>query len=74
MTRIQDVVDAVVARGELHPDAASEAGVALLTCLPSGVLTQQLANEPDAPFEAGRFTRHTGEAFALFAARYGTTP
>jgi AcrR family transcriptional regulator len=74
MARVREVVAAVVARGELHQDAASEAGIALLTCLASGVITQQLANEPDAPFEVGRFTRHTGEAFALFTARYGTSP
>lgn len=72
MERVRGAIAAVVARGELHPDAASEAGIALLTCLASGVITQQLANEPDAPFESGRFTRHTREAFALFVARYGT--
>jgi AcrR family transcriptional regulator len=74
MERVRDAIAEVVARGELHHDAASEAGVAVLTCLASGVITQQLANEPDASFASGRFTRHTREAFALFVARYGTKP
>jgi AcrR family transcriptional regulator len=74
MQRVREAIAAVVARGELHQDAASEAGIAVLTCLASGVITQQLANEPDASFESGRFTRHTREAFTLFVARYGTEP
>ena len=68
--RVQEVLATAVARGELSPPAASAAGVALLTCLISGVLTQQLANEPGVPFGQGRFTRHTREAFTLFVDHY----
>jgi AcrR family transcriptional regulator len=69
----QVLVDAVDS-GELRPEAASPAGLALFTCLISGLITQQLANEPGAPFDEGRFTRHTREAFALFVDHYGMAP
>lgn len=68
--RVQGVLAVAVDRGELRPEAAGDAGMALLTCLISGVITQQLANEPEAPFAQGRFTRHTKEAFALFVNHY----
>lgn len=70
--RSREILAAVVDAGELHPEAASPKGLALFTCLASGVITQQLANEPDVPFEHGRFTRHTRDAFALFVDHYGT--
>jgi AcrR family transcriptional regulator len=63
---IQDTVD----RGQLHPDAASDRGLALFTCLASGVISQQLANEPDAGFAAGRFTTLTPEIVDMFVRRY----
>lgn len=68
--RMQEILAAAVERGELHPEAGGEAGRALFTCLLSGVITQQLANEPDVSFARGRFTRHTREAFALFVDHY----
>ncbi len=70
--RARQAIAAAVSRDELRPEAASEAGIALFSCLASGVITQQLANEPDGSYEEGRFTRHTREAFALFVSRYGT--
>jgi AcrR family transcriptional regulator len=63
---------AVVDNSELRPEAAAPSGLALFTCLVSGVITQQLANEPGVAFEEGRFTRHTREAFALFVDHFGT--
>lgn len=59
MERSRVVLQAAVDRGQLKPRAATDAGMALFTCLISGVITQQLANEPDASFDDGRFTRHT---------------
>jgi AcrR family transcriptional regulator len=64
--RTREVLQAAVDKGQLQPRAATDAGLALFTCLISGVITQQLANEPDAAFGEGRFTRHTREAFDLF--------
>lgn len=70
--RTRSFIVAAVERGELAREATSDAAMALFTCLLSGVITQQLANEPGAAFEDGRFTRHTAEAFSLFVSRYGT--
>ncbi|GAA4947653.1 AcrR family transcriptional regulator [Nonomuraea thailandensis] len=59
-----------VSRGELHPDAASEDGLALAASLIAGPISQQLANEPDATYEEGRFTRLVPRLPAVFAAVY----
>jgi AcrR family transcriptional regulator len=61
---------AAVAAGQLAPQAASEEAVALFTCLVSGVVAQQFANEPDASYEQGRFTRLVPTVFDMFIARY----
>jgi hypothetical protein len=64
------LLQVAVDRGELHPDAASEEGVALLSVLVTGVTSQQLANQPSASFEQGRFTRLTPRVLELFRAAY----
>jgi AcrR family transcriptional regulator len=57
--------------GELGPAAASDDALRLWTVLLSGLISQQMANQPDASFEDGVFTRLTDEAFDLFFAHYG---
>jgi AcrR family transcriptional regulator len=57
-------------RGELHPDAASEEGTALLSVLVTGVMSQQLANQPRASWDQGRFTRLTPQVLELFRCAY----
>lgn len=59
-----------VAAGHLHVDADSEDAVRLLTVLISGLISQQMANEPGAPFETGRFTRLTDQVVDLYLTRY----
>ena len=54
---MRDVIRDAVAAGTLAPDAATDDGFALFTVWVSGVISQQMANEPDAPFDSGRFTR-----------------
>jgi AcrR family transcriptional regulator len=61
---------AAVDAGQLAPAAASEDGVALYTVLMSGVISQQLANEPSAPAGTGRFTRLTTTALDMFVRYY----
>lgn len=56
--------------GELHPDAASERGVALLSVLVSGVIGQQLANEPDASPDEGRFVALVDELLDMFSGHF----
>jgi hypothetical protein len=61
---------AAVEAGQLAPEAAGDEGVALFTSLVSGIVSQQLANEPDAPYEQGRFIRLIPTVLDLFVARY----
>jgi AcrR family transcriptional regulator len=66
-------LQAAVDAGRLHPDAASDDGLALLTSITAGVLSQQMANEPDAPFEEGRFTRLLPVVVEMFYQHYAPT-
>ena len=63
-------VRAAVDAGQLAPGAASEEGVALCTVLASGVISQQLADEPAAPAGQGRFTRLAPTALDMFFRYY----
>ncbi|MFS8100194.1 TetR/AcrR family transcriptional regulator [Lentzea alba] len=55
-----------VAAGELDPAADSDEGVALFSIVVAGALTQQLANEPNATYEDGRFSSLLPSAYAMF--------
>lgn len=63
-------VAAAVARGELHPAAASENGTALLVALVAGVASQQAANDPGAGFTTGRFVALLDPALDMYAAYF----
>ena len=54
---MRDVIREAVDVGALTPAAATDDGFALFTVWVSGVVSQQMANEPDASFDSGRFTR-----------------
>ncbi len=56
--------------GQLHPDAASDQGIDLFTSLVAGLLSQQLANDPDASFEDGRYMRLLPTVLEMFDERY----
>lgn len=64
------LVRGAVARGELHPDAAGQEGLDLASSLIAGVVSQQLANEPGATYDEGRYTRLVPRLTALLAAAY----
>ena len=66
---LQRIVDA----GHLHPDAATDEGVALYTSLTSGLLSQQMANEPDVAFDDGRFIRMLPVVLEMFYQHYAPT-
>jgi AcrR family transcriptional regulator len=59
-----------VAHGELDPAADSEEGVSLLSIVVTGTLSQQLANQPGATYEEGRFTSLMPQAFAMFVRQF----
>ena len=67
---IRRLLAAAADRGELAPAAASEEGAALLSVLVAGVMSQQLANQPRASWEQGRFTRLTPRVLQLFQSAY----
>jgi AcrR family transcriptional regulator len=50
------VLAGAVHTGELGPEAATAQGADLLACLVAGALTNYMANEPEEPWNQGRFT------------------
>ena len=67
---IKQMLAEAVDRGQVAPAAASLEAMSLLSILVTGIVSQQLANAPDEPFEAGRFTRLAPQVFAMFRAHY----
>jgi AcrR family transcriptional regulator len=59
-----------VQAGLLHRDAASDPAQRLFTIVLSGVISQQMANQPGAGYGAGMFTSLTDAALDMFFARY----
>ncbi|TCO45462.1 TetR family transcriptional regulator [Kribbella antiqua] len=70
---LRDWLQATIDAGLLHPDAAGDEGIALYTSMTAGLLSQQLANEPDASFEDGRFIRLLPVVLEMFYQRYAPT-
>ncbi len=58
-------------RGLIRADVDVEVAHRDWTVLVSGVISQQLANAPDEPFESGRFTTALPGLAAMFATHYG---
>jgi AcrR family transcriptional regulator len=56
-----------VARGELSPAADSQR---LMTVLVSGIVSQQMANQPGASYDEGLFTSLTDDVLHLFIRHY----
>lgn len=63
-------LERAVDAGRLAPGAASEEGVALATSMLAGLLSQQMANEPDAAFETGRYTSLMPTVLDMFIEHY----
>jgi AcrR family transcriptional regulator len=63
-----------VAAGQVSPEADSDDAGYLLGILISGVVNQHLANEPELPWEQGRFTRQFPRLMQLFVAGYPPAP
>ncbi|GAA0961656.1 hypothetical protein GCM10009554_78470 [Kribbella koreensis] len=59
--------------GQLDPGATSDDGIALFTAMTAGVLSQQMANEPQATFENGRFMKLMPVVLEMFYQRYQPT-
>ncbi len=59
-------------RGLFRPDADVEQLLRTWTVLTSGVMTQQLANAPDASLDDGAFTATLPDLVTMFLTQYGT--
>jgi len=70
---VQQMLRDAVARGELRPEAAGPDGLTIVSILTTGVLSQQLSNEPDAAFDDGRYTRLAPRLFDMFTKYYEVT-
>lgn len=56
--------------GQLRPEAGSDEALRLWTVVLSGLMSQQLANEPGVPFDEGRFSRLTDAAIEMYLSAY----
>ena len=70
MDQLRAAFAAAVRAGELHPKAASAEAPRLFTIVLSGLISQQMANEPAADYDTGMFTSLTDTALDMFFARY----
>jgi AcrR family transcriptional regulator len=73
LDRLRATLRDAVAAGQLAPAAAEDDGVGLYTTWVAGIVSQQLANEPDATWDAGRFARLFPDAFDMYV-RYFAPP
>jgi AcrR family transcriptional regulator len=64
------VLTEAVRSGQLRPEADSDDVLRLWTVVLSGLLSQQMANEPGVPFEQGAFSRLTDRAIEQFLSTY----
>lgn len=70
VAEVRGQLRAAVEAGELHPDAGAEDAEALLSILVTGTLSQQLANQPDAGYDGGRFTALMPRVVDMFTRHY----
>jgi AcrR family transcriptional regulator len=70
----QHVFERLQARGLFGPEFDAELLLRTWTVLTSGVMTQQLANAPDQPFDEGAFTSTLPDLVSMFLAHYGPVP
>lgn len=64
LARLRDV-------GVLRPDVDLDVAFRTLTVVTSGIITQQLANAPDEPFETGAFTSTLPAVTSMWLAHHG---
>jgi hypothetical protein len=67
---MRSITREAVARNEIGAAAATDTGMALLSIVASGIVSQHLANEPDSIFEDGIFTSLVPNAVAMFVAAF----
>lgn len=70
VSTVRGILTEAVALGQLRAGADSDDAMRLYTVVLSGVISQQLANEPGASFETGVFSRLIDRALDLFLSAY----
>jgi AcrR family transcriptional regulator len=70
MEQIGEEFAEAVRLGQLRPEASSAEALRLYTVVLSGVVSQQMANEPGAKYDTGIFSSLSDSAFDMFFARY----
>lgn len=70
MARARGELAHAVRAGQLRAEADSDEALRLYTVVLSGVISQQLANQPGAPFASGAFSALTDAALDLWFRRY----
>ena len=74
MEEVREMFAEAVRLGQLAPGADSDDAVRLFTVVLSGVISQQLANQPGAAFDDGLFSRLTDRAIDLFLSAHAPPP
>ena len=72
MTLLHASIERMQEAGALRRDVHVDELVDVLVVLSTGVITQQLANEPGADVTTGRFAKRIGALVRSFLAQYGT--
>src|SRR5689334_3560734 len=62
---VQQMLRDAVGKGQLKPEACGPEGLTTVSILMTGVMSQQLANEPDVTYEDGRYTRLAPRLFDM---------
>jgi AcrR family transcriptional regulator len=70
VAKFRALVRDAVRGGELTRAADRDDAIALLSIVLTGIVTQQLANEPGVAYDEGRFTRLTDRALDMYLAVY----
>lgn len=70
VAELRGLVGEAVRRGQLSAEADSPEGLVVLASLHFGVLSQHLANEPDATWDNGMYTRSYQRVIDLFTAAF----
>ena len=74
MATVQELFAEAVRLGQLSPAARGEDVVRLYTVVLSGLISQQLANQPGVAYAEGSFSRLTDTAIDMFLSAYTPAP
>ncbi|HEY0538839.1 MAG TPA: TetR/AcrR family transcriptional regulator [Actinoallomurus sp.] len=72
--RLRQILRRAGAVGQIRPEGATDDAMEILACMVSGILTRQLANEPDAPADGGRIARLLPTVLDMFFTYYAGDP